>query len=146
MTSQSLCQDLVRNYLGALGQEAELENIPGGCLITTPFLMPDNDNIQLFARSRANGSVQLTDTGDTIRFLWINGLSLSRTTMGDIRRITKRYGVNLARNELVVDAEGDENPLHQLIQAVLGVSALIEKRRPHAKFNFDEFDNHRKSC
>lgn len=138
MTSDSTCERLVRDYIDELAESVTLRGLGNGCVITTPFLMPDGDFVEVEARFLPNGVVQLTDSGDTISFLWLNGLSLSRNILGDARRIARRYGVSLARNELVVEQKEQENPIHNLVQAILGISALIEKRRPHARINFAE--------
>lgn len=126
MTSDSTCEGLVRDYIDQLSDSVELRAFGNGCVINTPFLMPDVDLLEVEARFLPNGVVHLTDSGDTISYLWLNGLSLSRSILGDAGRIARRYGVSLARYELVVDQNGSENPLHSLVQAILGISASIE--------------------
>lgn len=138
MTSGNKCEQVVHGYLEELDQEVVVEPIVDGCVIITPFLMPDGDYLEVTARFLPSGTVRLTDTGETISFLWLNGLSLSRTILQDVRRIARRYGTSLNRNQLVVDSDEGDNPLHRLIQAILGVASLIEKRRPYARLNFAE--------
>ena len=138
MISHTKCEQVVHRYVDELSEDVQLESINDGCVITTPFLLPDSDYVEITARFLPNGDVRLTDTGDTIGFLWVNGLSLSRAILDDVRRIARRYGVSVARNELVVDSDEENNPLHRLIQAILAIAALIEKRRPYARLNFSE--------
>jgi hypothetical protein len=140
MVSSSYCTEIVRNYAAAISDQIAVETNRDGCVILTPFLRPDGDFIEVAAESGADGFVQLTDMGETIAFLHLSGLSLSRRVLNDIRRVSHRYGVDLSINELVISAQttSDINPLHALLQATLGVAALIEKRRPYVRGRFDE--------
>jgi hypothetical protein len=134
------CEDIVRTYVRAVFEGVSVEQYGDGCVVLTPFLRPDGDFIEVAAETRPDGSIQLTDMGETVAFLHLSGLFLSRRVLGDVRRVSHRYGVELAVNELVigVNSASDINPLHALVQAALGVAALIEKRRPYARLRFDE--------
>lgn len=140
MMSSSYCTEIVRNYAAAISDQISVESNRHGCVILTPFLLPDGDFIEVAAESGVDGVVRLTDMGETIAFLHSSGLSISRRVLNDIRRVSHRYGVDLSINELVIGAQtsSDINPLHALLQAALGVAALIEKRRPYVRGRFDE--------
>ena len=142
MTTSNGCQAVLDHFLSTLEREFSVENTPIGCVIYTPFVRPDGDQIELLLESAA-GVIRVTDMGDTLGYLHVNGYSTTRTVVADVRRIGGRYGVALERNELTVPI-GDvshpavASPLHSLLQAVMSVANLIEKRRPHARLNFND--------
>ena len=134
------CEAITRQYIEALSGDLKVEPYGRGCIITTPFMRADGDFVELMAELGQSGTIRLTDMGESLAFLHLHGLSLSKRILGDVRRISGRYGVNLNINELVVEVDeaADSNPLHALIQAVTSVSDLVEKRRPRTRILFDE--------
>ena len=140
MTDTHHCETVVRQYVEAMSAGLEIEPHGDGCIVMTPFMRPDGDFVELMVAHGEDGALRLTDMGESVAFLHLSGLSLSRQIMGDIRRIASRYGVSLAQNELVVEDQvaPDLNPVHALIQAMMGVSGLVEKRRLNARIRFAE--------
>ena len=112
----------------------------GDCVVTTAFVRPDGEGIDVALRPLPDGRVSITDMGNTFGYLFVNGLSLSRSLLEDARRIAKVHGVMLQRNRLVmnVEAEGVGMGMHGLIQATLAVSDLVHKRRPSPRAPFDD--------
>ncbi len=80
--------------------------------------------------------------GDTIGYLWVNGLTLSRAKIEKARGISLPFGVTLENNILSIYAEPETvgEALHGLIQAALGVTDLIHTDRP-ASLNRVRFAN-----
>ena len=140
MTIPQNCQTIVQQYVTAISDELEIEPHGDGCVITTPFMRPDGDFVELMAEHSQSGALRITDMGESLAFLHLSGLSLSQRILNDIRRVSTRYGVSLSLNELVVEVSdtSDFNPLHAIIQATMSVSSLIEKRRPNVRLQFDE--------
>ena len=135
------CEAIVREYMDSLRSGITVESQDDECVIVTPYLRPDGDYIELGAGVGQDGSPRLTDWGETMAFLHLNGLALSRPILLDVRRIAERYGVALTLNELEIPlgtAPPNLNPLQSLIQAIIDVAGLIEKRRPRAILQFDE--------
>ena len=132
------CEQVVQTYLKGLTDDVQLETTDQGCLVVTPFLLPDGDYVEVSVINLPDGTVRFTDEGETINSLWLNGLSLSRSILEDIRRIGRLHGVSVARNELIIQGDEADNPLHRLIQAIQATAALIEKRRPFPRLDFNE--------
>ena len=77
--------------------------------------------------------------GDTLGYLYVNGMTLSRTLIATVRQIAKPHGVSLQRNQLSLQVDQDSIGigLHDLIQATLRITDLIQKRRPTSRVVFD---------
>ena len=88
------------------------------------------------------GHMIISDMGDSLGYLYINGLTLSRTVMGKVRSIAEVYGVSLEASTLNIEIEAElaGKALHQMIQSVLSVADLIQTRRPTGT-NKIRFDN-----
>ena len=78
--------------------------------------------------------------GDTLSYLYVNGLTLTRGVLDKARDIAKSYGVSLERNTLVVDFtdEGAGDEMHRLIQSILAVTHLIQGRRTGSRVVFND--------
>ncbi|MGH9858083.1 MAG: DUF1828 domain-containing protein, partial [Acidobacteriota bacterium] len=112
-----------------------------GCFITTPFIRSDGEAIELVAELSPDGKIRLSDMGDTLGYLYVNGLTLSRSILENSRRISRRHSVSLYGSEFVIEVEDSSQigeALHQLIQTVVTTSDLIQKRRPTGRVNFDD--------
>jgi len=78
--------------------------------------------------------------GDTLAYLYVNGLTLTRPVLERARDIARGYGVSLERNALVAGGkpEVDGEDIHRLIQAALAVASLIHGRRAASRVIFDD--------
>ena len=134
------CATAIEAYLDQLSSGFEASPSSHGCFILTPFLRPDGEPIELELWTRYNQDVSINDMGDSLGYLYVNGLTLSRSIMESVRHITSRFGVTLDRNVLEIQsnevAVGDA--IHRLIQATLSVSNLIQKRRSMFRVKFEE--------
>ena len=142
MTSDTICDDVVSKYTDFLSGDFEVipsHDAGGGCYLVTPFVRPDGESIELELVLLPNGSARLSDMGDTLGYLYVNGLTLTRSVLDKTRRIARRHRVTLHQSALVVeDADtlaGDT--VHRLIQATLEVTALIQGRRFTGRVHFD---------
>ncbi|MDA0769788.1 MAG: DUF1828 domain-containing protein [Chloroflexi bacterium] len=134
------CTELLKDYVGNLESNFQVEPQDAGCLITTPFLRPDGDQVELLLEQRPDGKIYLTDMGDTMAYLQLCGLSLSRKLISDAKRIGGRFGASINVNEVAVltDETGVAEAIHDLIQAAMSIAALVEKRRPYVNLRFDD--------
>lgn len=134
------CSEIVSTYIANLEANFSVEAHPSGCVIVTPFLRPDGDCIEILIEERIDGDLLLTDMGDTLGYLHVNGMLLSRRLMDDARRISHRFGASINVNEIVLQTEvsGINASLHDLVQASINIAALVEKRRPYANLRFEE--------
>ena len=141
MTTLDACEDLIKGYIGELEGGFAAKSSGAGCLVTTPFIRPDGESIEVELASELEGPAHLTDMGDTLGYLHVNGLTLSRGLLSSTKDICKQYGVSLLRSELVVEFDGQSglgDALHRHIQAILSVTNLIQKRRPTGRVQFND--------
>ena len=133
--------DLIRGYLNDLENDFEAMPAGEGFLVTTPFVRPDGGSIEIELGVEPDGSVHLSDMGDTLGYLHVNGLTLTKNITTIARDICKQHGVVMAKSELVVKLDvpsGVGKALHRLIQAVISVTDLIQRRRPLGRAHFND--------
>lgn len=141
MTRPSLCQQIVSSYLNELQEEFEVSDSRNGCYIVTPFTRPDGEYIEVEITMETDGRIRITDMGDTLGYLYVNGLRLSRKTLDNTKDICKQFDVSLVRSELVSVPHLEQDfgeKFHRFLQAVLSVTSIIQKRRPNARIQFDD--------
>ena len=105
MTSAATCRNVIESYLKAMGDDFELTPSDSGCYIVTPFTRPDGEAIELELTVLPNGSARLSDMGDTLSYLYVNGLTLTRTLLDKMRRIARRNRVSLHQGTLMTQGE-----------------------------------------
>ncbi len=134
------CQEVIDNYLDRLRVDFECTPSGGGWFLSTPFVRPDGEGIEIELQALSNGLISLTDMGDTFGYLYVNGLALSQKVIADTRQMAKSHGVSLQRAQLVtqVAPESIGAGVQDLIQTVLAVTDLIQKRRPTSNVRFDD--------
>ena len=140
MIPANVCADVVSRYLTQLSADFEISPSDGGCYVVTPFTRPDGEAIEFEIATLPGGRTRLADMGDTLSYLYVNGLTLTRGVLDKARDIAKSYGVSLERNTLVVDVtdEGAGDEMHRLIQSTLAVTHLIQGRRTGSRVVFDD--------
>ena len=134
------CEEMVTKYLGLLQGEFAVTPTEEGCFLSTPFIRPDGQGIEFEVRAISGGCISVSDMGDTLGYLYVNGLTLSRKLISDVRDISKNHGVSLVHNELSIrmDADSIGSGLHELIQATMSVTSLIHKRRSGSRVQFND--------
>ena len=140
MNPDNVCPDVVSRYLTQLSADFEISPSDGGCYVATPFTRPDAEVIEFEIASLPGGQTRLADMGDTLGYLSVNGLTLTRSILDKARNIARGYGVTLERNMLVVDITDSiaSEEMHRLIQATLAVTHLIQGRRTGGRVVFDD--------
>ena len=132
MIHTDACTNVVSLYLKKLA--GEFKTIPSGdgCLLLTPFCRPDGEGIELEIEVLPNGNMLIHDMGDTLGYLFVNGLTLNHPMIDRAKRISRAYGVSIESSTLVIEAtpESAGDALHEMIQAALEVTSLIQRRRP----------------
>ena len=134
------CEEVVNNYLAGLKVDFEWSPSEDGWFLSTPFVRPDGEGIEIELQALPDGRISMTDMGDTLGYLYVNGLTLSQTLITTARQIAKTHGVSFQRNRLNMQVASDTigTGVHQLIQATLSVTDLIQKRRPTSNVRFDD--------
>ena len=140
MTATNVCTDVVASHLKRLSEDFAVWPSERGCFVATPFTRPDGEVVELEILVLPNGSFRLTDMGDSLGYLYVNGLTLTRTLLDKARDIARGYGVSLDRNALIVGANGEisRDDLHRLVQATLAVTSLIHGSRSATRVIFDD--------
>lgn len=130
MVDLDLRKGVAEKYLERLSMD--IEAIPaknGGCLLT-PFIRPDGEAIGLEIVLLSGGDFRLSDMGDTVGYLYVNGLIADLAAPDYTAVVAGVYGVALDGNALSVeccaDAVGDA--AHNLIQCVLAVTGYAQGR------------------
>ena len=133
------CDDAVQRYLDYLSADFAITPSENGCYVITPFARPDGEAIELAIVSLPNGAVRFSDMGDTLGYLYTNGLTLTRSVLDKARHIARKHRVSLQQSSLLINAgdsqQGDE--VHRLLQAVLEVSNLVQGRSSAGRVGFD---------
>lgn len=119
-------KQLIDRYVTWLRQGFEFESGEGYTLISTPFLDPHNDELQIYVEKQGD-NLKLSDDGYTLNDLRDSGLEINTPKRdAHVRQILNGFGVRLEENELVVTATPRDFPQkkHNLIQAMLAVHDL----------------------
>ena len=142
MTSADFCSEVVNGYIQTLSDGLKVMPSDTGCFLVTPFIKPDGEGIELELEVLSNGDILINDMGDTFGYLFVNGLTLSKSVMDKARFISKCHGVFIQSEILSIetDAENAGKALHELIQTVFAVTDLIQLRRSTSTQRM-KFDN-----
>ena len=140
LTSDNACADVVGKYLSILSKDFAVSPVEGGCHVTTPFTRPDGEAIEFEITTLPGARTRLADMGDTLGYLYVNGLTLTRGVLKKATDIARGYGVSVERNMLVVEIHSEVagEELHRLIQATLAVTHLVQGRRASGRVVFDD--------
>jgi hypothetical protein len=139
MASESTCRQAIESYLTNLRSETQVSRVEGDrCYIVTPFMRPDGDFIEVELQPRS-GRVLISDMGDTLGYLHVNGLAVTASIVVSARKISKNLGVSFHGYELEILCEPNTigGNLNLLVQAIVSVSNLIHKKRPYEPLRFE---------
>lgn len=120
------------NYANWLQEQYQVTALDDADEITTPFTNSIGDDIQIFAVAQPDGSLELTDDGNTINDLQMMGINIHNPTRRQvIMGILEQYTVRLRDDELVVHGKVNNFPSmkQRLLQAILRIDDLSQTRR-----------------
>lgn len=131
MTNTSACIGVVNKYLERLSSDFNATPSDNGCFLLTPFSRPDGEGVELELETLPDGNIRISDMGDTAGYLFVNGLTMGKAMIDRAKFISKCYGVSFEGGPLTIETEPESagDALHELIQAVLAVTDLIQMRR-----------------
>ncbi len=119
---------LMEKYYSWLKKKTTFKNINTWVEITAPYLDRNNDYIQMYLK-KTNTGYLLTDDGETITGLKMEGLKLDSLKRQELLQMTVRgYGVQEENGRLQITASGEEDfPIckHSLVQAMLAVNDMF---------------------
>ena len=134
------CRRLIDAYLQWLEAELQVTQHDDFCEISTPFLDRHNDAITIYVEQR-NGSIRLTDDGDTIRDLRSSGMEFkTEKRRAHLRSVLNGFGVRLDGDEISTVATTSDFPQkkHNLLQAMLAVNDMFVMAEEHVLSLFKE--------
>ena len=142
MTSTNFCDEVVNSYMQTLSNGIKVIPSDSGCFVVTPFTKPDGEGIELELETLPNGNILINDMGDTLGYLFVNGLTLSKSVMDKASFISKCHGVFIESEILSIETKPEDagKALHELIQTAIAVTDLIQLRRS-TNTRRGQFDN-----
>ena len=137
------CATLIDRYVRHLEDEFHCEPFRDGYMVTTPYLRPDSDAIEIYVHGPApDGRFVLSDLGETLHYLSSFGPDFlqSRQRAVHLERVARASGADLIGDEIRTVARPDELPqaLERLIQVLQEASGLIHLVRPVTRPAFRE--------
>ncbi len=131
MTNTNFCAEVVKGYMQTLSAGLKVIPSDNGCFLVTPFTKPDGEGIELEIETLPNGNILINDMGDTLGYLFVNGLTLSKSVMDRANFISKCHGVFIDSEILSIETKPEDagKALHALIQTAIAVTDLIQLRR-----------------
>ncbi|MEX0800243.1 MAG: DUF1828 domain-containing protein [Dehalococcoidia bacterium] len=136
------CREVTQRFVAELDSGFHCESLDGKLRIVTPYPFPDNDLIEVFVEELSSERVRVTDLGETLRFLFNEGLDTGETRKRreTASNIAAGSGVELIRGQLVKEGDvGDVGTLmFDVIVAARGVSDLLLTARTYEPATFRE--------
>lgn len=134
------CRRLIDGYLRWLREELRITERDDVCEISTPFLDRHNDAITIYVE-RKNGSIRLTDDGETIRDLRATGMEFkTEKRKAHLASVLHGFGVRLDGEEIAALATLSDFPQkkHNLVQAILAIDDMFVMAEEHVLSLFKE--------
>ena len=141
MVINDVCQKLIDSYTTAIVEGTKITEVsPSLFYLTLPFNRPDGEFIEIEITTQQDGRLRLSDMGDSLGYLHINGLTTSRAILDTVRGFAQQDGLSFERYELAVSVRPEDDIgkwLHSLTQTIIRVTDLIQKRRPSERLRFN---------
>lgn len=106
------------------------DNTTGWSVISTPFVGLFNDTIDIFAKQNTDGSILLSDDGNTLSNLELFGVSFKNTSgrKSLLDRVKYNYGVSITRDSEITKTVNKSDFVqgkHDMLRAILELSDMI---------------------
>ena len=130
MSVSTTGKKLLDAYLGNLARNVSVIPYGSGCHLLTPFIRPDGEAIELEIASLPSGDFCLSDMGDTLGYLYVNGLAEDLAAPDYAHSLAGTYGVLIRHSAMTISTCPDDlgDAIHNLIQAVLAVTNFGQGR------------------
>lgn len=138
--STNSCQDLLLSLSSQLSAAFAVDASSTRCRIDTPFLLPDNTLISVFATANPDNTVTLTDDGIASDFDYISGVG-PLVLKNRLTQVAVRYGLEITDQTLSTRVH-----LDALLGGVLSVTGGMQDvtsliQLPASRRNAKNFDN-----
>ncbi len=140
MNSQ-ICDSAIKQLIDNLESGFFIHHLEDRCIIATPFLYPDFASIE-YSIELVEGGFLLTDNGETLNMLFVNGLSINN------KSALWKQALNIARSHnVMLDLEGisviaTEDKLgefsNNLLNAIQSIGYLLYKRKHLSTTTFND--------
>lgn len=132
-------QDYIDQYIKWLKNGFTFQKMGEYFEITTPFLDPNNDSIQIYVKKN-NNTIYFSDDCHYMNTLLSYGLKLTPKRKNQIVSLLNQYGVQLNDKELIMKADETDYPQrkHMFIQAILRLSDMYFTSRTKTSSLFTE--------
>lgn len=137
-------QALMNDYYSWLKKETTFSKAGEYYEITTPFLDPINDCIQIYIKQDGN-TITFSDDGATIQSLELSGVNLNVKRRQLISTIARQFNVQINGREIVAKSSIKDFPQQKLsfVQAILRISDMyIASQSRVASFFLDDVINY----
>ena len=106
------------------------DDMTGWCVISTPFVGLFNDTIDIFAKQNPDGTIVLSDDGNTLGNLELLGVGFKGTSgrKSILERIKINYGITISKDSEIiktVDKADFVQGKHDILRAMLELSDMI---------------------
>ncbi|MEM3335863.1 MAG: DUF1828 domain-containing protein [Thermoplasmata archaeon] len=132
MIKESLCNELINDYIKWLHKSIKIKDIDGTYEITTPFVDRHNDFIQIYVKKN-DQNIIITDDGYTLADLKLSGFDFSTEKRQQIlKTILNGFGIKLENEELITETSPENFPhkKHNFIQAIMAINDLFVLSAP----------------
>lgn len=131
MADDATGKTVLSQYLNWLSGEFKTESSDDGCFLITPFEKPDGEGITLELETLTDGNILINDMGDTLGYLFVNGLTLDKSVIDKANFIAKCHGATFEGSFLTIETKPEDagSAVHEMIQTVTAVTDLIQLRR-----------------
>ncbi|MBU2443955.1 MAG: DUF1828 domain-containing protein [Bacteroidetes bacterium] len=134
-------KDLIQSYIDWLKQKINYKEVNGYYEITTPFVNHINDYIQIYLKRDENDRILITDDGETIKNLEMEGVEFTTPSRKkELEVILNGFGIAIKDDKLINYATPQTFPMrkHNFIQAILAVDDMHVLAQPKVESYFVE--------
>jgi len=136
------CEEIVRSYIDTLKGEFECVSTEGWLRVVTPYLYPDNDNIEIFIKEISPNLIRVSDLGETIRHLHSQAFDIYSTPKRKFlfESLVSRSNLNITDGEMYRDISPKQigEAIFDVIMASKAVGDLIFTSRAYEPALFVE--------
>lgn len=135
------CARILAGYVASLEDRMSIESEGEDCILTTPFLSPDNDPIQIRLTLKGD-RVEMSDMGEAIGFLFLHGVDLNP---GSRQRwffdtTLRRLGVGASESEIVTEVpmNGLPDAVTRLTEAIRSAQHIVLTAKARSRLSFSD--------
>jgi hypothetical protein len=135
------CTDFLEDITNQLSSHFQVAPTDEGCTVVTPFLYPDNTQIEVEVLLTSQGRTLITDNGQASDYAFVNGAG-ERQIRSRLQFVGKRFGIQTDGEELVVETTRDKlgDGILTLLNGIQDIASTVYRqpeRRQQPDFDVD---------